>query len=60
MQVGLYRVEDSELGECARVTWWVGDAAHYVPRHLYDWMGFTPPFEALPAKEAYEATRARA
>lgn len=55
MKRGLYRTHDADLGECARVHWWAGDAAPYLERALYEGADFLPRFEALPTKEQYES-----
>lgn len=51
MRRGLFRTHIPGIGECARVDMRAGDAAPYLQRDMYEILGFTPPFESLPARE---------
>ncbi|HKX79441.1 MAG TPA: hypothetical protein VJM34_13050 [Novosphingobium sp.] len=53
MKKGLFRLYLRDLGECARVHLSAGDAAPYLDRQSYIFLGFTPPFEELPSQDDY-------
>ena len=53
MKKGLFRLHLRDLGECARVHMSAGDAAPYLDRQSYAFLGFAPPFEELPSQDVY-------
>ncbi len=55
MKLGMYRVNDPFLGECAKVKWYAGDGAPYLQRELYDLLRFEPKFDMLPDLNPPEA-----
>ena len=54
MRLGLYRIWDPLLGESARVDRSAGDAAPFLSRRVYEWLGFEPAFDNLPCQADYE------
>jgi arsenate reductase len=58
VMLGLYRMEEPELGERVRVRWAAGDGAPFLPREIYEALHFKPAFDALPSREEYERQRA--
>lgn len=57
MKLGLYRMVDRYVGECARTDRSAGDAAPFLPREIYQALHFEPRFDDLPTKEQYEAQK---
>lgn len=55
MKLGLYRIRESYLGECAKVQWNGGDAAAFLPRELYETLGYEPDFDSLELCEVPKA-----
>lgn len=47
-RLGRYRIVGHDGIECAIVHRSAGDAAPYLPRIIYEAMGFQPRFDALP------------
>lgn len=54
MKVGVCRVKDPFLGDCAKVRWLAGDGAPYLQRDIYEQLRFEPRFEDLPEEEPAE------
>ena len=57
IKMGLYRTNEPDLGERARIRWAAGDGAPYLPREIYEALHFKPLFDTLPSKEEYERRR---
>ena len=51
MKVGVCRVKDPFLGDCAKVRWFAGDGAPYLQRDIYEQLRFEPRFEDLPEED---------
>jgi hypothetical protein len=51
---GLYRTVDVLVGDCAFTHWGMGDAHPFVPKEIYDAIGFEPRFDSLPTQAEYE------
>jgi len=54
MKVGVCRVKDPFLGDCAKVKWFAGDGAPYLQRDIYEQLRFEPRFEDLPEEDPVE------
>jgi hypothetical protein len=52
MRKGFFRLSIPGSGECARVDMRAGDAAPYLEREMYVLLGFQPPFDLLPERDA--------
>jgi len=53
LRKGLYRLVLKDVGDCARTSEWEGDAAPFLDRVTYEYLGFQPPFDTLPSKPEY-------
>lgn len=58
MKVGVCRVKDPFLGDCAKVRWFAGDGAPYLQRDIYEQLRLEPRFEDLPEEKAAEHAEA--
>jgi hypothetical protein len=53
LRKGLYRLVLKGVGDCARTSDWEGDAAPFLDRVTYEYLGFQPAFDSLPSKREY-------